>query len=677
MSLTGSPLAPVEEMIHGVLVRDPYRWLEDRGLPETEEWIRQQQRRCEEYFTECEELPSICERVQEYLDVEVVDQPARIGDYYFYRRRARGQEQGCIYVRDITTGEERLLVDLSVEGPFVSAGIHKISPVGSLLAYERKEGGEDRKSIHIVDVRTGARLPCGVERGYARGFVFVSDGSGYLYSQENEVDAVEHIIRFHIFDGLAPDQIIFRVSRTRGSRLALIADEVHLGAILIHEVDSELVEDFWMAEQTSPERWDQVYSNRSLPFCPILKDGRLFAVSHQNAPSGKVVELDLSGQEIRVIVPDQGTVIRQLALSRGHIYISSLNGLYSHIRRWNLLGEEQASITLPQDGTVRLLPDFGDGGSQFLSYESFIQPLSILEHVSATSSLRVWHEQPTTALPVRYRRKDAVYSSVDGTQIPITLVSNMCRETEEPVPAIMTSYGGFGVVMTPQFSVFVTLLMECGAVFALPHIRGGGEFGRAWHDAGRVKNKQNSFDDFAEAAEWLIREGITTRHQLAVFGGSNSGLLVGVAMTQRSDLFRAVLCIAPLLDMVRYEHFDQALKWRPEYGSTDSEEDFNALYAYSPYHHISDNLEYPAVLFVSGDKDERCNPAHVRKMAARMLESTQRVHPVLIDYSDERGHSPALPLNVRIDALARRIAFVCRELNLSFNVGGRHETAGT
>jgi prolyl oligopeptidase len=228
----------------------------------------------------------------------------------------------------------------------------------------------------------------------------------------------------------------------------------------------------------------------------------------------------------------------------------------------------------------------------------------------------------------------------------------------------MTSYGGFGVSMTPQYSVLVTVMMELGAVFALPHIRGGGEFGRSWHEAGRARNRQTAIDDFIAAAKWLCAEGFTTPTKLAIFGGSNSGLLVGAAMTQRPGLFRAVLCIAPLLDMVRYERFDQATKWRLEYGSVDVAQDFHALHAYSPYHRVLRNVDYPAVLFVSGDKDDRCNPAHVRKMAARLQERGAQRNPVLVDYSAERGHVPVLPLSVRIDALARRLAFLSGELGI-------------
>jgi prolyl oligopeptidase len=216
---------------------------------------------------------------------------------------------------------------------------------------------------------------------------------------------------------------------------------------------------------------------------------------------------------------------------------------------------------------------------------------------------------------------------------------------------------------------------DLGAIFAIPHVRGGGEFGKAWREAGRARNRQTTFDDFIRAAEWLCQQGVSSPEQLAIFGGSNSGLLVGAAMTQRPDLFAAVLCIAPLLDMIRYESFDQAGRWRHEYGSIKDADDFQALYAYSPYHRIAEDVDYPATLFVTGDKDDRCNPAHVRKMAARLQERPAQKAPVVVDYSEERGHSPVLPLSVRVAALARRITFLCRQLGIAPPDGGQDETA--
>jgi len=674
--VTGSRFAPVEEMIHGVLVRDPYRWLEDRGLAETEEWIQEQRRRCDAYFAECKDLPAIRKRVRGYLDVDVVDQPAKAGDQYFYRRRARGQEQGCIYVRDAITSTERLLVDPSSEGSFVSVGVHRISPDGSLLAYERKLGGEDKKSIHVLDVSSGVTLSCGVERGYARGFVFSADGMGFYSCQELSSDTAEHTIRLHRFDGSVTDQVVFRVKRSRESRLVLVSDSIHLGAVWIREVDGEMLEDFWIARLDDQNHWHLVFSEKPLPFNPILKGGRLFAISHENAENGKLVELNEDGEEVRTIIHEQKSMFRQLLMAEEKVFALFQNGLESSIRSWNQEGDELSGIDLPSDGTLGLLPELGDGSSIFLSYQSFTQPPAIFEYTPSSCLLAAWNQRPSCEALKAAKPRRATYPSVDGTNIPITLVGHHLPSDEKaPVPVIMTSYGGFGVPMTPQFSVLATLLLECGVLLVIPHIRGGGEFGTDWHKSATGRNRQVAFNDFLAAGDWLCSAGVTTPSQLAIFGGSNSGLLAGTAMTQRPDLFRAVLCIAPLLDMVRYECFGEALKWRKEYGSCKSEEEFHALYAYSPYHRITDAAEYPAVLFVTGDKDDRCDPAHVRKMAARLLESSMKSTPVLIDYGPERGHSPVLPLKVRIEALARRVAFLCRELSLEMSNGDRHEAS--
>jgi prolyl oligopeptidase len=662
-------LKPVEEILHGVVVRDPYRWLEDRTLPETQDWIEEQQRRCDSYFASCGDLASIGKRVQDYLDTGVVDQPARVGDRYFYRCRDRGQEQACIYVRDITTGAERLLVDPSNGGPFASVGIYRISEDGSLLAYEAKQGGEDRRAIRFVDVESGRTLADRIETGYARGLAFTPDHRGFLYCHELSGDVQEHRIQLHRFHESVADHVVFRGARTPGSRLVLTADSVHLGAILVHRHGPELIEDLWIARRNEPTDWRQVFAGRMLPFSPILRYGRIFALSYADAPKGRLVELSEDGREIRVIIPERNTMIRRLVVASSRIYTSHLDNLVPSVRKWSLSGEDLGEIDLPPDGTVQLIANRDEGDGFFYTYESFTQPTITFEYLSDSGQSLIWHSQalPANREPVQVRR--VTYRSNDDTLIPMTLVGKNTGSTCE-APVILSAYGGFGVSATPQFSTLVTVLLELGAVFALPHIRGGGEFGRAWHEAARGKNRQASFDDLLMAAAWLRREGITSPRQLALFGGSNSGLLVGAAMTQRPDLFRAVLCIAPLLDMLRYEHFDKAAQWRHEYGSIGDPEEFKALHAYSPYHRMEDHINYPAVMFVTGDKDERCNPAHVRKMAARLEDRDSQTSPVIVDYSEERGHAPVLPLSIRIDALTRRIAFLCKELGLSTSAGG-------
>jgi prolyl oligopeptidase len=271
--------------------------------------------------------------------------------------------------------------------------------------------------------------------------------------------------------------------------------------------------------------------------------------------------------------------------------------------------------------------------------------------------------------------RKVVYRSKDDTEVTMSLI-DATSDRLLPCPVIMTAYGGFGISMSPQFSVLITVMLELGFICAVPEIRGGGEKGAQWAEAGRSRNRQNAFDDFISGTQWLCDNGIASPTKLCVFGACNGGLLVGAVITQCPALFRAALCIAPLLDMIRYETFDRARFWRHEYGTTSDPQDFQALYAYSPYHRIEQDVDYPAVMFVAGDKDTRANPAHTFKMVARMQERPAQVHRILLDYSKERGHSPAMPTSVRVESIAHRIAFLCSELGISFMPGGhnRNET---
>jgi prolyl oligopeptidase len=666
---------PVEEVVHNSVVRDPYRWLENRNLPATEEWIRSQQRRCEEYFASCPELSAIERRVRKYLDVEVIDQPACVRGRYFYRKRELGQEQGCIYMREISGANERMLVDPSHEGQFASVGIHRISADGGLLVYEVKRGGEDRKQLRILDVKARATLPNRMPRGYARGMAI--SHKGYFYSHETGQDLDAHTICYERFGSVGQGSVVFRTPKSKGSRLTLTANARWLGAHWLRPHGPDLVSDFWIAElhDGTPD-WIRVFRDKRAPYGPILWHDRILVLAETETGSSRIIDLSRSGEELGVFVPEMKVPIQQIAVTQDHLFVSYMERGATAIDAWHSSGQRADSVDVPRDGTVRILPSPAQATDRlFYTFESFDIPPAIYEYRAPNKKPALWHQQGPADRNRRVDVQETTIRSQDGTQIPLTLVS---RKRDELLvgarPAIMTSYGGFGLATTAQFSVLATVLIELGAVFAVPHVRGGGEFGKAWHDAGRTRNRQASFDDFLAAAQWLSTQGLTTPRQLAIFGGSNSGLLVAVAMTQRPDLFRAVLCIAPLLDMVRYESFDQAVRWNYEYGTVDDRQDFQALYAYSPYHRVAEDVDYPASLFVTGDKDDRCNPAHVRKMAALLQSKSGQKYPVIVDYSDERGHSPALPLSVRIPALVRRIAFLCRELDIAVPQGGWDET---
>lgn len=671
MPVVGSTPVPVEEVLHGVTVTDPYRWLEDRGSPETEEWIACQQGLLSAYFSSVQGLSTLRTRISHFLNVEVIDQVARIGDLCFYRRRDRNQEQACIWVRNMPTAQERVLVNPNEQGPFVSAGIHCISDGGSLLAYEVKQGGEDTKAIHAVDVASGRTLVEHLETGYARGFAFASDNTGFYYCHEPAGVTEDHTIRLRRFGRLMEaDRVVLRMARTPRSKLVLMSDQFHFGAAYFHDHGSDVAADFYLASRSQDQQWTCVFANKTLPCAPFLKSKRILVLTEDGAPNGRIVELSEKGVISRIIVPEWEFRIQQVSIAGENVYVSYVIPGKTVVRVYSLSGKYLESLNIPVNGSIKLFPSYGNrSDTLFYSCESFTEPPTIFNYQPETRKSEVWSRRSISLDHARYRIRHNNYLSKDGTEIPMTLVMLNDVGSANERPVILTSYGGFGVSMTPQFSVLVEIMLEFGAVFAVPNIRGGSEFGNTWHEAARRGKRQVAVDDFISAAEFLCAQRVTTPHKLAIFGGSNSGLLVGAALTQRPDLFRAALCIAPLLDMVRYEQFGRARKWETEYGTVTEPADFHALYAYSPYHHIENALNYPSTLFVAGDKDDRCDPAHVRKMAARLQDRVAQQNPILVDYSRERGHSPVLPLSVRIKALTRRVAFLCQELNIPLASG--------
>jgi prolyl oligopeptidase len=334
------------------------------------------------------------------------------------------------------------------------------------------------------------------------------------------------------------------------------------------------------------------------------------------------------------------------------------------IRIFDFSGKALGELPIRSDETVRIVGGSPDSNELLLETESFTKPIGIFRYSSKSANRTLWAKRSIPFDATDYAHSQIWFVSKDGTRVPMYLVGRRDILDATGNPTIMTSYGGYGVSMTPQFSVFVAFLIERGCLFALPHIRGGSEFGVAWHEAAKRRNRQTAYDDFLFAAQWLIETGRTAPRKLAIFGGSNSGLLVGAALTQRPDLFRAVVCMVPMMDMLRYHVFDNAHVWKDEFGSVDDPDDFAALAKYSPYHQVRQGGAYPATMIVSGDADRNCNPLHARKMTARLQAANASEHPIFLDYSKSRGHSPVLPLSQRIEALTDRMAFLCDQLQL-------------
>lgn len=660
---------PAVDILHGVKVVDPYRWLEDRSSDATAEWLSEQMRFHERYFSMLPALGALRSRVSDCLNVEILDQPAQVGNCTFFRRRRIDQEQACICVRNIESGAERVLVDPSKQGPHAAVRIHRISEDGGLLAYSLKQGGERTDELHFVDVAKERILEDRLEAGLSRGLSFASDKSGFYYCHESESSALPtlpHQICCHSFgDSAGSDRVLISLPRTERSRLVLIADDENLGAVFIHDMGDGVGVDLYVATRRKDDFWRLVFRDKRSPYGPFLYRGRIYTVSSTGTHNESVLELNPDGSVRSLLVPAWKAPIGIICLARDRLYLSYQVECKTIIHSWTWTGRFLGTLPDHPEGSFGMLRSYTNGSDTlYFSHESFCEPPSIFEWREGNRSFVPWALQPPRYKEHRHSVRRTAYPSKDGTAIPMWLVSLDPFAPNECRPAILTGYGGFGIAMTPRFSVLVTVMLELGCVFALPNIRGGSEFGHEWHEEARGRRRQIAFDDFLAAAEWLCASGITKPERLAIFGGSNSGLLVAAAMTQRPDMFRAVLCMAPILDMLRYERFGDASKWRQEYGTVADADDFHALHAYSPYHRVREEINYPATLFITGDKDTQCDPAHARKMTARLRDRASQTNPILIDYGYERGHTAVLPLSERIDALTRRIAFLCRELGI-------------
>lgn len=666
-----SPVEPVTEILHGVVVTDPYRWLEDQNSPRTRAWIEQQTKYARAYLDNIPGRERVRTRVRQFLAVETYDFLQKAGTRYFFRKRLSDQEQYCIYMREGVEGPDQLLLDPADRGTGNHTAVKplRVSPDGKLLLYEVKEGGERTGIFELLDIETRSSLPDILPRGYLRGFAFAPDGRSFCFVHE-PLEAKRPFYRaaYRHCLGTPPheDREIFSAGEDPKLRLCLISDESRLG-FLVYRFRDKTLTDFYLQRFDDDRAPACIVAHADYVLGPHLVRDRILTITDRGAPNLRIVELQLKTQgpaEWVELIPERDSRIQQWVVSGHHIFVSYLREGASQVSIFNFAGEMVGELPAPSGQTIRLTGGSTESQELLFESESFTEPIAIFRYTPGAGSPTLWARRtlPFNSQNIIHRRVS--YPSKDGTQVPMFLVGREDLLATGCHPMIMTSYGGYGVAMTPQFSVLVAFLMERGCLFALPNIRGGSEFGAEWHAAAKRRNRQTAYDDFLCAAEWLINTGRTSAENLAIFGGSNSGLLVGAAMTQRPELFRAVLCMVPMLDMLRYHLFDNAHVWREEYGIADDPGDFTALANYSPYHHVREGAAYPATIIVSGDADRNCNPLHARKMTARLQAANTSGHPILLDYSPFRGHSPVLPLSDRIEALADRVAFLCDQLQL-------------
>lgn len=666
-----SPVEPVTEVLHGVAITDPYRWLEDQNSPRTRAWIETQTRYARAYLDSIPGREEIRNRIRSFLAVETHDGILKAGNRYFFRKRAADQEQPSIYMREGAEGEDHLLIDPSTLGKGIHGAVKPLraSSDGRLLLYEIKHGGERTGRFAIVEVDSRRTLRDILPKGYLRGFAFAADGKSFYYvhdALESRRPFYRAAYRHILGSDFQDDEEIFCAGECEELRLALVSNTHRLG-FLVYRFAEKTRTSFYLksiANEQSPER---IFADAEWTFGPLLLGKRLLAITDRGAPNLRIVELCGQPGDERDwvdVVPESDYRIEQWAVPSDRILIVCSKNMERRIRMFDLSGRNLEELVVRPEETLRMSSGGPESDEVFLERESFTEPIRIVRYAPTKGRCELWARRNVPFEGSHYRHRQLRFTSKDGTQVPIYIVGRKDVLAGGCHPAIMTSYGGYGVSMTPQFSAFVAFLMERGCLFALPNIRGGSEFGKEWHEAAKRRNRQKAYDDFISAAEWLIDTGRTAPHKLAIFGGSNSGLLVGAALTQRPDLFRAVVCMVPMLDMLRYHLFDNAHVWRDEFGTADNPEDFAVLARYSPYHQVQEGTAYPATMIVSGDADRNCNPLHARKMTARLQAANVSGRPIFLDYDEFRGHSPVLPLSQRIDAMTDRMAFLCDQLGL-------------
>jgi len=647
----------VKETIHGVVVSDPYRWLEDQDSAETRAWIDTQNVCTQSVLRGLPGREAIARRLGELIKVDTISLPVERGGRYFYAKRLAGQDLYVLYMRRGTGGAEEVLVDpvgMSADHT-TSVNFEGFSDDGKVVAYGVRKGGEDEVAIHFLDTDTRKDLADVLPRGRYSAVSFTSDGSGFYYSELTDQGPR---VFYHAYvagtgearakdktvfgDGFSADKII-DISISEDGRYLMIT--VFYGSAC--DKSEVYFQDLQEKGAIVP-----VVTTINACFQGAIADGTLYLQSNWKAPNWKILGAPLAkpGQENwKELVPEGTARLEDFRLAGKKIIAQYSHNASSELKVFNADGSTVGDIALPQIGTVAGISGRWKSDVAFLSFQSFAIPSTIFRYEIGRHELTTWAKPNVPVDANAFEVKQVWYESKDKTRVPMFLFYKKGLKLDGSNPALMTAYGGFDVSETPGFRDDAIIWAEHGGVFALPSLRGGGEFGEDWHHAGMLDKKQNVFDDFFAAAEWLIANHYTSAPKLAITGRSNGGLLMGAAMTQRPELFGAIVCGYPLLDMVRYQKFLVARYWVTEYGSSDDAAQFPALYAYSPYHHVVKGTKYPAVLFLTGDSDTRVAPLHARKMAAETQAAQGGDKPILLLYDTKLGHSEGRPVGKIIE----------------------------
>ncbi|MFT5587930.1 MAG: prolyl oligopeptidase [Bradyrhizobium sp.] len=683
----GAPVTyPVSKLVdqvddyHGVKVADPYRWLEDSNSAATQDWITAQNALTQSYLSGIPARSAIRERLTTLWNYERYSVPFRESGRYFISRNDGLQNQAVLYMMAELDGVARLLLDpntLAADGTVALAGM-AVSPDGRYLAYGTAASGSDWNTWKVRDIDSGKDLADELVWVKFSGASWSKDGKGFFYSRYDAPGEATKLAEANYFQKLYYHQI-----GTLQSADALVYDRPdHKDWGFDGKVSDDgryLIITIWQGTERKSRVYYKDLADAGNPVLPLLdafdaaynfidNNGPVFLFrTDKDAPRSRIVAIDVRKPGVadwNELVPEAAETLLSANLVGNRLVGSYLQDAHSQIKVFDLNGVFQHDVALPGLGTASGFGGKRDEATTYYSYTGFTTPSTIYRYDIASDTSSVIRQPKVAFDPADYETRQVFYRSKDGTRVPMFIVNRKGIVLDGSNPTYLYGYGGFNISLTPAFSVANLAWMEMGGVYAVPNLRGGGEYGESWHQAGTKLQKQNVFDDFIGAAEWLIANKVTSTPKLAIGGGSNGGLLVGAAMTQRPELFGAALPAVGVMDMLRFHKFTIGWAWTADYGSSDDAAQFAALRAYSPLHNLRSGTCYPATLVTTADHDDRVVPAHSFKFAAAAQAAQAGAAPVLIRIDTKAGHGAGKPTGKQIDEIADRWGFLTRVLGM-------------
>ena len=666
---------------HGVKVADPYRWLEDPDSAETRAWIEAENKITFGYLEGIPARPKIRERLTRLWNYERFGIPFREGGRYFYTRNDGLQNQSVLYTADSLDGAPRVLIDpntWSADGTVALAG-YAVSPDGKWIAYGVSSGGSDWTEWRVRDVVTGNDLPDLVQWVKFSGASWTKDGAGFFYGRYDAPDEKSKLQSQNYFQKLyyhkrgtlqSADVLVYerKDQKEWGFGGGVTEDGRFLGISVWQGTDVR--NRFFYKELAKPDSpVVELLPELEASYSFLGNVGDVFYFKTDlNAPRGRVIAIDIRRPERaawREVLPQAAETLEFASLLGGRLVAGFMEDAASKVSVYSLDGRLDRVVALPGLGSVAGFGGHADDPETFFLFTNFVTPGAIYRYDVATGQQTPFRSPKVDFDPDRFEVQRVFYTSKDGTRVPMFLAHRTGLKLDGTNPVYLYGYGGFNASSTPYFSVANLVWMEMGGVYALACIRGGGEYGEEWHQAGMKLKKQNVFDDFIAAGEWLIAQKYTSTPKLAIGGGSNGGLLVGACLTQRPDLFGAAVPEVGVMDMLRFHKFTIGWAWVSDFGSPDNPEDFKAIRAYSPLHNLKPGTRYPATLITTADHDDRVVPAHSFKFAAALQAAQAGPAPVLIRIETRAGHGGGKPVAKQIEEIADIWSFLVRELGVA------------